>query len=61
VKKDLINRRTFVLPEYDSKKTDLPKREKYIGSVSWLKAIQDRIDEDFVFALDQALILISRF
>ncbi len=61
VKKDLINRRTFVLPEYDPKKIDLPKREKYIGSVSWLKAIQDRIDEDFVFALDQALMCQGRF
>ena len=55
VKEDLVNRRTAVLPKYDPKKVDLPRRENYIGSLSWLKAVRDCIGEDVVFALDQAL------
>ena len=55
VKEDLVNRRTAVLPKYDPKKVDLPRRENYIGSLSWLKAVRDCIGEDVVIALDQAL------
>ena len=55
VKEDLVNRRTAVLPKYDPKKVDLPRRENYIGSLSWLKAVRDCIGEDVIFALDQAL------
>ena len=55
VKEDLVNRRTSVLPKYDPKRIDLPRRENYIGSLSWLKAVRDRIGEEVVFALDQAL------
>ena len=55
VKEDLINRKTSVLPKYDPKKTDLPRRQNYIGSLAWLQAVQDCIGEDIVFALDEAL------
>ena len=55
VKEDLINRRTSALPKYDPKKMSLPRRENYIGSLSWLKAVRDCLGEDIVFALDQAL------
>lgn len=61
VKEDLVNRRTFVLPKYDPKKIDLPKRENYIGSFAWLKAVQDCIGEDIVFALDEALMCQGSF
>lgn len=61
VKEDLVNRRTSVLPKYDPKKIDLPPRENYIGSLSWLKAVRDRIGEDVVFALDQALMCQGSF
>ena len=61
VKEDLVNRRTAVLPKYDPKKIDLPRRENYIGSLSWLKAVRDRIGENVVFALDQALMCQGSF
>ena len=61
VKEDLVNRRTAVLPKYDPKKVNLPRRENYIGSLSWLKAVQDYIGEDVVFALDQALMCQGNF
>ena len=55
VQEDLINRRTLVLPKSSKQKSDLPKRDNFVGAVSWLKAVQDRISEPFVFALDEAL------
>ncbi len=61
VKEDLVNRRTSVLPEYDPKKINLPQRKNYIGSISWLKAVRDCIGEDFIFALDQALMCLGSF
>ena len=61
VKEDLINRRTAVLPKYDPKKVDLPRRENFIGSLSWLRAVQECIGEDVVFALDQALMCQGSF
>ncbi len=61
VKEDLINRRISVLPKYDPKKIDLPKREDYISSISWLIAIRDYIGEDFIYALDQALMCQGNF
>ena len=50
-----------VLPKYDPKKVDLPRRENYIGSLSWLRAVRDCIGEDVVFALDQALMCQGSF
>ena len=41
VNEDLVNRMTAVLPKYDPKKVNLHRRENYIGSLSWLKAVQD--------------------
>lgn len=61
VKEDLINRKTSVLPKYDPKKIDLPRRHDYIGSIAWLRAVRDCIGEDIVFALDQALMCQGSF
>lgn len=61
IKDDLINRKTFSLPEYDPKKIDLPKRKDYIGAISWMKAVKDCIGEDIVFALDEALMCQGNF
>jgi len=61
VREDLVNRRTEVLPEYDPRKSDLPKRGEYIGALSWLKAVQEQIGEDIVFALDEALMCQGSF
>ena len=61
VREDLVNRRTSSLPKYDPKKVDLPRRENYIGSLSWLRAVRDCIGEDVVFALDQALMCQGSF
>ena len=55
VNADLVNRKTVSLPSYDHKKIDLPKRSDYIGSLSWLRAVNDSIGSPFVFALDEAL------
>ena len=58
---DLINRRTAFLPEYNPNKPDLPARSAYVGAMSWLKAVQDRINEPVVFALDEALMCQGNF
>lgn len=55
VNADLVNRKTVSLPLYDHKKIDLPKRSDFIGSLSWLRAVNDSIGFPFVFALDEAL------
>ncbi len=61
VREDLVNRKTVSLPEYDPHKSDLPKRSDYIGAFAWLKAIRNRIGEEFVFALDEALMCQNSF
>ncbi len=61
IKEDAVNRRTVKLPEYDPKKEDLPKRRDYIGAVSWLKAVREQMNEDVVFALDEALMCQGNF
>ena len=61
VKGDLINRKTSVLPKYDPKKMNLPKRENYIGALAWLKAVRDCLGENVVFALDEALMCQGHF
>ena len=61
IREDLVNRKTAMLPQYDLRKADLPKRSEYIGALSWLKAIQDRIGEPVVFALDEALMCQGNF
>lgn len=61
IREDLINRKTAILPKYDSRKGDLPKRSDYIGSLSWLKAVRERIGENVVFALDEALMCQGNF
>ena len=61
IREDLVNRKTSTLPKYDSRKSDLPKRSDYVGSISWLKAVRDRIGEDIVFALDEALMCQGSF
>ena len=61
VNEDLINRRTASLPKYDPQKLDLPKRSDYIGAISWLKAVRDRVGTPVVFALDEALMCHGSF
>ncbi|MCD7818175.1 MAG: helix-turn-helix domain-containing protein [Lachnospiraceae bacterium] len=58
---DLVNRKTAVLPKYDPQKIDLPRRSDYVGAISWLKAVQDRIGQPFIFALDEALMCQGSF
>ena len=61
IREDLVNRKTAALPKYDPRKSDLPKRSDYVGSLSWLKAVRERIGENVVFALDEALMCEGRF
>ena len=61
VREDLVNRKTAVLPKYDPRKLDLPKRRDYIGSLSWLKAVREHLGENVVFALDEALMCQGNF
>ena len=61
IREDLVNRKTIALPQYDPQKKDLPKRSDYIGSLSWLKALQEHMGENVVFALDQALMCQGNF
>lgn len=61
VEEDLVNHKTAVLPEYDSKKPSLPKMREYRSSLAWLRAIQERMGETVVFALDEALMCHGRF
>lgn len=61
IREDLVNRKTAALPKYDPHKTDLPKRSDFVGSLSWLKAVRERIGEDVVFALDEALMCHGSF
>lgn len=61
IQEDLVNRKTAVLPKYDSRKIDLPKRSDYVGALAWLKAVQDMIGDSVVFALDEALMCQGSF
>lgn len=55
VKADTVNRRASVLPLYDPRKPDLPKRSSYVGALSWLRDVRAALGESVVFALDEAL------
>lgn len=55
VRADLVNRRTVALPKYNPQKRDLPKRHDYIGAIAWLKAVNECLGNNIVFALDEAL------
>lgn len=61
VKEDLINRKTAILPKYDSQKQNLPKRSDFIGAMAWLGAVRECIGEPVVFALDEALMCQGNF
>lgn len=61
VKSDFVNRKTVVLPKYDPRKSDLPKRRDYVGAIAWLKAVRECIGRYFVFALDEALMCQGNF
>ncbi|MDO4198539.1 MAG: helix-turn-helix domain-containing protein [Erysipelotrichaceae bacterium] len=61
VENDLINRKTFKLPEFSPKKKNLPQRKDYLGSLSWLKAVSEVLGNDTVFALDEALMIQGHF
>ena len=61
IREDLVNRKTAVLPKFDAHKSSLPKRREYVGALSWLKAVRERLGENVVFALDEALMCHGRF
>ena len=61
IREDRVNRKTVSLPKYDPRKNDLPKRIDYIGSLSWLKAVYERVGGNVVFALDEALMCQGNF
>ena len=61
IREDLVNRKTAALPKYDPHKHNLPRRSDYVGAISWLKAVRDRIGENVVFALDEALMCRGSF
>lgn len=61
IKEDLINRKTTVLPKYDERKNNLPKRSDFVGAIAWLKAVRDCLGSDIVFALDEALMCQGNF
>ena len=61
IREDLVNRKTASLPKYDPRKNDLPKRSDYVGALPWLKAVNERIGGNVVFALDEALMCEGRF
>ena len=52
---DLVNRKTKSLPQYNAQKQNRPKRKDYVGAISWLRAVRERLGESVVFALDEAL------
>lgn len=55
IRSDLINKKTAVLPAYDPRKKELPKRNDFVGAQAWLKAVRDCLGGNVVFALDDAL------
>lgn len=61
VRNDMINRRTAVLPTYNPQKLNLPKRSDFVGAISWLKAVQEVLGKNAVFALDDALMCQEMF
>ena len=61
IREDLVNKKTKVLPKYNAKKKNLPKRSDYVGAVSWLKAVKECLGDDVVFALDDALMCQGAF
>jgi len=61
IREDLVNRKTAVLPKFDAHKSSLPKRRDYVGALSWLKAVRERLGENVVFALDEALMCQGHF
>ncbi len=58
---DLVNRKTVTLPNYDPQKKSLPKRSEFVGAIAWLKAVRECVGENFVFALDEALMCQGSF
>lgn len=61
VREDLLNRKTVSLPKFNPHKLDLPKRSDYVGSISWLKAVSEKLGNNIVFALDEALMCQGNF
>lgn len=61
IQRDLVNHKTFQLPKYDPHKIDLPKRSDFVGSLAWLKAVNECIGEKIIFALDEALMCEGSF
>ena len=56
-----VNQKKGMLPSYAPEKPSLPRRGDYVGAISWLQAVRDRIGKQFVFALDEALMCQGSF
>jgi len=61
IKKDLINRKTYKLPDYDPNKIDLPNRSDFVGAKKWLNEVIKILGNNCVLALDSALMCEGRF
>lgn len=61
IQSDLINRKTAVLPKYDPRKKNLPRRKDFIGATAWLRSVREHLGENVVFALDTALMCQGNF
>lgn len=55
VKSDLVNRKSNTIPKYDPNKLDLPDRKDFKATIFWLHAVKKCLGNNFVFALDEAL------
>ncbi len=56
-----MRRKIITLPMYDPQKANLPKRSNYIGSMAWLRAVQEAVGKPIIFALDQAFMCQGNF
>lgn len=60
-RRDVANRRTTALPQYNPKKMNLPQRMDYVGAISWLRDVNECVGEPIIFALDEALMCQGNF
>lgn len=61
VKKDVLNHKTIECQVYHDEKKNLPKRSDFIGCLAWLRAVNECLGENVVFALDEALMCQGNF
>lgn len=61
VELDSINRKTITIPKFSQNKLNLPKKSEFLTSFEWVTAVQKFLGDNFVFALDEALICNNYF